>query len=135
MFKHKGIDIAVTDNGQFTAYVDGHEVAATSLAAMKKKLDKVDPFEQFDALEVNDGHKLVRVVGISRARASWRSDEWKLKDGGTRRTVYANTPENKKVLAERAEMAARHSKVVEAQRLERGKLEQKLQELKPTKES
>ena len=135
MFKHKGTDIAVTDKGQFTAYVDGHEVVAPSLAAMKKKLDKVNPFEQFDALDTAHGNKPVRVVGISRARASWRSDKWKLRDGSSRRSVYANTPENKKTLAELAAMLERHSKVDEAQRAERQNLETHLQELKPTKEA
>lgn len=131
MFKHKGIDIAVSDAGKFVAYIDGHEVTATSLPAMKKKIDAGNPFAKFDAIDMHHGHGPVHVVGVSHARASWRKDEWRISDGTTRRSVYANSAENKAVLVELAAMRKRHEDVRAVHEKERAALEGRLVELKP----
>ena len=130
MFTHKGFDITVNDVGLFSAIVDGHEVTASSMAAMKKKLDAGSQFARFDA--IHPYHEtIVGVVGIARSTSTWRRDEWKLGDGNRVRSVYAHTPKNRELLEKLREMKQRHEAVVAANREEESALRSELEILTP----
>lgn len=121
--EHNGVTITIDERtGKFSAFVNGETIETTSLAGMKKKLDGANAFEQFSALiegRWGNAYKPVTVVGIKkpRANASWRDEpEWKLSDGDTTRTVYADTPENRAALDARKELFGRQNKEREEMR-------------------
>jgi hypothetical protein len=126
-FKHKGTDIIVTAGGEFTARVNGIDLTAGSLAAIRKKIDKSAPFTPFDAFTVDDfyqeGIRKHRIVGVKKIRGRL-SHEFITDKGHTIQNLHVSS----KAALERAkkwlDQRAKHRKQREAME----KLEDKLQE-------
>lgn len=105
-FTHKGADIAVLDNGKFSASVAGQPIEAPSLDAIRAKIDQLmaDTFAPFDAFLLDDSWSWrddcpelveVRVVGLSHeGRMRYRKVVWRTESHGRREGVYLATPEN-----------------------------------------
>lgn len=97
MFKHNGVYIQFSENtGKFYA----GDLESTSLAGIKKKLDKQNQFQKFDALITerwNANTKRVEIVGIAKGRGKYGRSampKWKDSLGNEHITVYEATPEN-----------------------------------------
>lgn len=127
-FKHNNIDIKLEPTGRFVATVNGTEITASSLPAMKKKLDKIKPFEPFKAFTIDkyyheDGHiTMHEVIGLrkDRGRASF---EFRTKEGRTMREVYRATPENLKRANAWLSLVKKNRKIRDAQDLAESKME------------
>ncbi len=135
-FKHGKHTITCDSAGIFHAEHGGTMIEAGSLAGIKKKLDTVPEFVAFDALDdqgYRDGANVqrVRVVGVTKPRASWRKPEWRFADGKERAYVYADTPENHALLKQRAEMAERHAAQHDANAKEARELSARIERLTP----
>src|SRR5262245_41268326 len=108
-FTHNNTTITCDDSGVFHAKKDGADFEAASLAAMKKKLDKANPFPAFDALDTrNYGVHPVRVVGVTKPRASWRRVSWKFDTGEERERVIEDTPANRELCEQMKAQSERH---------------------------
>ena len=117
-FEHNGIKITLTDDGKFSANVNGENVTKGTLAAIKKAIGGVEKFKPFPAISLTYGDVSQQVVvkSISVPRATWRGEKaqyrcsYKNRIGQNERTVettlFADTAENlaafKKLVALRA---------------------------------
>ena len=125
-FEHNGIKITLTDDGKFSANVNGEAVTKGTLAAIKKAIGGVEKFEPFPAISITYGDvpRKVVVTSISVPRATWRGEKaqyrcsYKNRTGQDERTdettLFADTAENlaafKKLMALRtATMDARNA--------------------------
>lgn len=116
-WEHMGVKITVNERGTFIATRQGEKITATSLNAIKEKIDErnLTKFEPFDIVRViNRGYGDMKpelafghVTGVmkDRARIEFRIEE-KGKKGsgafhyGSSSSVYPDTPENRKELLE-----------------------------------
>jgi hypothetical protein len=136
-YEHKGSTIQFdAGTAKFSAKVGGKFVQSSSLAAIKKSIDKAQEFEPFNALRSPTwqdkkaaGRLYVecRVVGIERARGkqpSYRraAHQWTLESGANVSEVWIDTPENRAAIE--AHYAAR-----EAERERHNKEEERLREM------
>jgi hypothetical protein len=113
-FEHKGIPIVVSATGEFSAKVDGNTLTAPSLAALKKKLDRLKPFEPFNAFTLyHDGDvRKHRIIGVRKHRG-YNQYHWHTDSGHTPATVYADTKENMAIV-KKMEALADEKKKAEA---------------------
>ena len=105
-FEHNGIKITLTDDGKFSANVNGEAVTKGTLAAIKKAIGGVEKFEPFPAISITYGDvpRKVVVTSISVPRATWRGKaaeyrcSYKSRTGQDERafetTLFADTAEN-----------------------------------------
>lgn len=125
-FTHNGVTITCDASAVFHAEHGGAKIEASSLAAIKKKLDKPPEFTPFDAP--------CRVIGKTKVRSgSWRKAEWKLANGQERSYLYADTPENRLLLEEQHVMANRHDADQQRNREEARQLAARIIRLHPEK--
>jgi hypothetical protein len=110
-FEHKGIKIDLKDNGEFVAKVGGKEIVAPSIVAMKKKLDRVEPFKPFEAFSIDwEGDtKTFTVIGVEKHRR-YNQYSWRSENGYRHNTVYATTKENVAVAKKLKAMIDAHDK-------------------------
>lgn len=122
MFEHNGIKIEFSEStGKF--YAGGLE--SSSLAGIKKKLDKEKAFVKFDALinkRWGGGIERVEIVGVAKGRGKYghrAMPKWKDASGNEHTIIYEATAENEAALnrvfetrkaadKEMEEMKARH---------------------------
>lgn len=123
MFEHKGVKIEFSEgDGKFSATVKGEFIEATSLAGMKKKIEKQDAFTEFSALvreRWSDKFSRVTIVGISKPRGtrSWSNKpKWRDSKGGEHQNLHVDSAENESALSEAIATDARHSKELEGLR-------------------
>ena len=105
-FEHNGIEITLTDDGKFSANVNGEAVTKGTLAAIKKAIGGVEKFEPFPAISLTYGDvpKKVVVTSIGAPRAKWRGKEAEYRCSYKNRigqdehrgetTLFADTAEN-----------------------------------------
>jgi hypothetical protein len=110
-FEHKGIPIEIRDNGEFMAKVGGKEVVAPSLPALKKKLDRIDPFKPFAAFTIDwEGEvKKCTVVGVERHRR-YNQYQWRTDNGYRHTHVYVALKENLALAKKLADVKAAQKK-------------------------
>lgn len=138
-YEHKGIEIEFdAGSEQFSARIDGKLKRSASLDAIKKQIDKRETFQTFPALIEPRYRKNsespfieVRVIGIKKGRGRYKSDEWEIENRSAEFRVYADTPENRKLLQERADMRERHIAEKERMIAEGAALDEKLVTLRP----
>lgn len=106
-FTHNGLDIRVTETGQFAAKTPHGIVQRPSLAALRKALDGVTPFKPFTAFvwdwistgsRGGHGFKTVQIIGtVKNSRLYGPRAYWQ--DSGFRkyREVFEDTPQNRKL--------------------------------------
>lgn len=99
-FVHNGVDILLLDNGRFAAHLKGIETRATTLAALKKKIDSADTFVPFKAVqwERYGGGKFesFTVVGTTKNNRRYRVSHLWIDDKGRRHeTVTPDTALNR----------------------------------------
>lgn len=106
-YEHKGIKIAFdATSAEFSAHVAGRFKRSTSLAAIKKAIDKSQTFAAFDALRAasweskdrGENYVPCRVIGIEKPRgaASYRNRPlWIIDSGSTKSELWVDTPENR----------------------------------------
>lgn len=113
---HNGTEISMNQFGEFVAKVGGLVVKAVSLPAMKKRLDKTSPFEQFKAFTINYYDKLEEhtIVGIQKNRG-YPSYTWKDERGHTYQHVYRDTPQARANLKKYLAAKEAHAKIVTKQ--------------------
>jgi len=115
MFEYKSHKITVGDNGEFKAFLNGAFVEKSSLAAIKKEIDKASEFEPFDCFAPQRyGSELLpaRVVGIAKARGKktqYNKDKWLLSDGRDVQRVVRANDQNKALLARHIELENEHN--------------------------
>lgn len=135
-FKHNNIDIDLQDNGTFTAKVNGAEISAPSLPAIKKKIDKSAPFKPFDAITIDYYDKIedIRIVGMVKQR-NHRSWLWKTTSGRTHSSVYLDTPQVRAGIKKYLAAKKQGEKIREAQEALEDKLKAAIgTEISPTEE-
>lgn len=105
-FEHNGIKITLTDDGKFSANINGEDVMKGTLAAIKKAIGGVEKFEPFPAISLNfnGGPQKVVVTSIGVPRAGWRDKEAEYRcsyknrigqdERTTKTTLFADTAEN-----------------------------------------
>lgn len=112
-FEHKGNPVSIKDSGEFMAKIGGKEITAPSFAALKKKLDRIQPFKSFEGFSIDyDGDiEKFTVIGVKKHRR-YNSYGWITSNGRERGHVYVSTPENlaiaKKLAAENAKQHKIH---------------------------
>jgi len=104
---HKNIEITVTGDGKFKATVGGVEVTKPSVDAMKKFIDKSEKeaFEAFSGIQPRNywpKHDKVKIINLikERSRFSFNKFSFVSDNSGSYAWVYADTPENEKLLNE-----------------------------------
>lgn len=124
-FEHKGIPITIKDNGEFMAKIGGKEIVAPSIAALKKKLDRVDPFEPFEGfcLDWRDEIEKFTVTGVSKNHRH-NSYHWVTSRGAQHSHVYAATKENIAIAKQYIAAKEKHEKI----RKEHGRIEEQLKD-------
>lgn len=129
-FEHKGIPIAISGTGEFSAKLDGNTITAPSLTALKKKLDKHKPFEPFKAFTMyHDGDtRDYRVIGVRKQRG-YNQYHWITDSGHTPHTVYADSKENRAIVKQMEALKAERKKVEDAFTKREDALKEKLVEV------
>lgn len=124
-FKHNDIDIDVLDNGTFKAKVNGVDITAPSLIAMKNKINRTAPFEPFDGFFINYGDQVmdVRVIGIQKER-NRAAFVWKTQCGRQLSYVYLDNPKTRAAVKKYTQAVEKHTKM----KAEFEKIEEKLKE-------
>lgn len=102
-FEHNGVAIQLLTNGHFAAHVKGVETRATTLAAMKKKIDAADTFVPFKCVQWEHfgGGKFesFTVVGTTKNPRRYRVLHLWVDDKGRRHeTVTPDTALNRKAM-------------------------------------
>ena len=64
-FEHNGTKITLTDDGKFSANVNGEDITKGTLAAIKKAIGGVKKFEPFPAISLKYGDVPRKVVVTS----------------------------------------------------------------------
>lgn len=92
-WKHKDVEITLDEgSAYFFAVIDGKKVRASSLQAMKDKLEKRATSESFEVLHEHYGKiDVCRIVDVKRG-------DYIDTDGRTHSSVTRNTPENRKLI-------------------------------------
>ena len=106
--KHNGVQIFITDGGQFVAEINGERVTRPSVAAVKKLIEKKATFAPFPVIEETHGGryggtvtkatiKSYLIVGAKKnpRGSGWANNLWIDEKGGTHSTVIDDTPENR----------------------------------------
>lgn len=114
---HNGVEITMTDGGKFTATINGEPAIASSVDAMKKRIEKAEVFKPFEAVRLerwNNKLEVFEIVGTRRNRQHYGARVlWLDAKGNTHADVTLNTPEN------RAAMKALLDYRVESSRIEK----------------
>lgn len=115
---HSGIEITMTNGGQFSATVNTKKVLKPSLKAMQDFIDKQNAFTPFDAMAFTyrygtDTLKKVRIVGCVRKERRWGNSEFHWIDDTKQRhsTVYPLNAEP--LIKAAAELKKKHRKETE----------------------
>lgn len=97
---YKNTEITVSATGDFSASVAGNHLSASSLKALKKKIDATTPFTPFDGFIVgfyDDKIERFKVVGFRQRRGRSNYHEWicEYEPGRTRTHAHIHraTPE------------------------------------------
>jgi hypothetical protein len=136
--KHNGVQIFITEGGQFVAEVNGERMTRPSVAAIKKLIEKKATFEPFAAIDEARVHghadvtkgtiKTLTIVGAKKnpRGSSWANNLWIDDKGQTHSTVIPDTPENRAamqaVIDKRFEIAKIEAKLAEELRALESKL-------------
>ena len=90
-FEHSGTKIILTEQGEFTASINGKLVRTPSLDSMKKRIDGANAFQPFPAIVNSRGGKFeeATVTGIAKPRGkkSWSNGPQFIIQGGKQHSV------------------------------------------------
>ena len=137
-YEHKGIKINFDEvRAQFSARIGGQMFRSASLASVKKKIDKAETFQPFDALRMpswedkknNANYIPVRVIGIKKpaGKQTWRnSPEWVIESGRELRSLWKDTPENRKAIDDREALRKLHNELLEKMKKEKDEADAKI---------
>jgi hypothetical protein len=136
--KHNGVQIFITEGGQFVAEVNGERMTRPSVAAIKKLIEKKATFEPFAAIDEARGYghadvtkgtiKTLTIVGAKKnpRGSSWANNLWIDDKGQTHSTVIPDTPENRAAMQALIDKRYEFALVDKAQEAELRKLECKI---------
>jgi len=79
---YKGQQIFLLENGKFEAHVSGQVLTATSLAAIRKKVDAAVVVPVIEAVDRYHGW-VVKIVGKRQSKSRWKSYQAVLETGDT----------------------------------------------------
>jgi hypothetical protein len=101
---HNGLRITVSNAGKFETKIGSEVISAPSMAALRKKLDKMGSFPAFTGFVSSyNGYKKVKIVALQRnGRAGYRNGELEyIGDNGEKHHhVVEDTAHNAELIAQ-----------------------------------
>lgn len=137
VYEHKGTKVYLSPSGRFYADTKDGRVLSSSIASIKKKLDKRETFKPFKAFVIDGYHereiKEFTVVGITKRRG-YTGYRWKTDRGYEHTEVIPDTPENRKIASKLMAMNKTFEKARKKYEADESKLEKSMTVVKPEAE-